>query len=514
MPPQTYNFDGIPDAASKAGGLNFDGIADAAPTDSLRNRAAARVKKMQDRRGTPTSEPVSDALQGIGRGAISTVQGLASPIRKAFGMPPAIPPAAETTTAGKVGRAAEQVGEFFAPEAVAGKVAGVAKVGRLARTAIKAGLTGAGTTAVAAAQGDKRPGVAGVIGAAGPVAELTAPAAYKLLRTGAKAGLAKVLGASSLAPEAITKAVQKVVPVALDDGLKPTWASWLKQRAAAKGKAGVALETALKGPLGSSLVPTKPVIDALDELANSAAQHVMKAEETLAGATPGKPIVGDVVSAKVVYNKRLMKTINELKGVLKQHGDVVQARQLVDLKRSWDEFVYKANEFPNTKKILVGLEARAKHTAANAIRGVLDSAAPKIADLDKAYSLNVRLHDLVRKAATGEEVGAAVGSAARKASSALGRRAAVAGGGAVVGAGAGYERTHSVQGAVIGGLIGGVATRMLETALASPAWRLLPTATKSAIADAIANGQAVKVQRLVSPVLAKSAAGTPETPTP
>ncbi len=480
------------------------------PADTLKSRTAARVKKMQERRGKPTSEPVLDALEGAGRGAISTVQGLAKPIRKAFGMPPAVPPQEETTTAGKVGRTAEQVGEFFVPEAVGGKVAGAMKAGRFVKAGVKAVISAAGNYAVASAQGDKRPGVAAAVGAAGPAVELSAPAAFKLLRTGAKAGLAKVLGASTLAPEAVTKAVQKVVPMALDDGLKPTWASWLKQRGVARGKAGLALEEGLKGPLGSSLVPTKPVIDALDELANKSARHVMKAEETLAGAT--SPAKGSVVDGTVVYNKRLMKTIDELKSVLKQHGDVVQARQLHDLKKSWDEFVYKASEFPNSKKILVGLEARAKNAGANAIRGVLDSDAPKIADLDKAYSLNTRLYELVRKAAVGEEVGAATGAAAKKASTALGRRAAIAGGGAVVGAGAGYERTHSVQGAVIGGLIGGVTTRMLETALASPAWRLLPTATKSAIADAIANGQADTVRRLLTPVLAKAGAGSAEAP--
>jgi hypothetical protein len=478
-----------------------------------------RAKSLQHRRAVEArrqagQEPVLEALEGVGRGAISTVQGLAKPIRKAFGMPPATPPEAETTTAGKVGRAAEQVGEFFAPDTIGGKVAKAVKGGRLVRAGIHAGISAAGNYAVASAQGDTRPSAAAALGAAGPAAELTVPAVYKLLRSGAKAGLAKVLGASSLAPDAINAAVQEVVPVALADGLKPTWGAWLKQRSLAKGKAGASLEKALEGPLGSSLVPTKPVIDALDELANKAAQHVMNAEETLAGATAGKPVAGDVVSGKVVYNKRLMKNINDLKSVLKNHGDVVQARQLVDLKRSWDDFVYKANEFPNKKKILLGLEARAKNAAANAVRGVLDSDVPKIADLDKAYSLSVRLYDLVRKAATGEEVGAAVGSAAKKASTAMGRRAAIAGGGAVVGAGAGYERTHSIRGAVVGGLIGGVATRMLETALASPAWRLLPAATKTSIADAIANEKADLVRRLLTPVIAKTVAGSPDKATP
>lgn len=508
MPPQTLNFEGIPDAASKSGGLNFDGIPDAAPADTPRARLNARRAKIAEHDASlKGTEPVLQALEGAGRGAISTVQGLASPIRKAFGMKPATPPEKETTTAGKVGRFAEQTAEFLTPEGASEALA--TKVPKIAKAATKSVVSGAGSYALAKAQGDEHPVVAGLIGAGGPLVEMTAPAAYKLLRTGAKAGLAKVLGASTVAPEAVNAAVRKVVPVALDEGLKPTWASWLKQRSGAKTKAGVALKDAMDGPLGSSLVSTKPVIAALDELADSAARHVMKAEETVAGAT-GKVPAGDLVSGTVVYNKRLMKAINDIKTTLKQHGDVVQARQLVDLKRSWDEFVYKANDFPNTKKILIGLEAKAKHAAANAIRGVLDSDVPKIADLDKAYSLSVRLHDLVRKAAVGEEVGVATGKAASRVANTFGRKAAVAASGATAGAGLGYERTHSATGAAIGGLIGGASARMLESALSSPAWRTAPAALKNALADAISSGQANKVRKLLTPLLVKIGAGSPD----
>lgn len=468
--------------------------------ESLERRQRAETRRQSG------EEPVLQALMGAGRGAISTVQGLASPIRKFFGMQPAEPVPEETTTAGKVGRTAEQVGEFLIPEAGAEKVvSALPKMARVARAGVKAAVTGAGTGVLAAAQGDEHPGRAAALGATGPVVDLAAPAVWKLLRQGSKASLAKVLGASPTAPEAVNKAVAKVVPVALDEGLKPTWASWLKARKGAQNLSGKALEDALAGPLGDSVVPLKPVHEALEELKNSAAQHIMRAEETLKGAKG--PVSGQVVNKTAVYNKRLLKQIDALQTILKEHGDVIQARQLVDLKRSWDDFVYKAAEFPNTKKILTSLEARAKSSAANAARAVLDKETPTLTDLDKAYSLNTRLYELIRKAAKGEEVGEAAATTGRRVSGALGRKAAVAATGATIGTALGYQQSHSVTGSVVGGLVGGTSARMLQTAMASPAWRTLPAVTKQALADAIANGNAEQARKAITAITAKVAAG-------
>lgn len=471
----------------------------------IREMSEARRQRAETMRQSG-QEPVLQALMGIGHGAISTVQGLASPIRKAFGMPSAEPPPEETTTAGRVGRAAEQVGEFLLPEAAAGKIVGaLPKLGRLATAGVKTALTAAGTGALATAQGDEHPGRAAALGGVGPVVDLAAPAAWKLLRQGSKASLSKVLGASYLAPEAVNKAVAKVVPTALDEGLKPTWASWLQQRKGAQNLAGKSLEDALAGAAGDSVVPLKPVHEALDELKNKAAQHVMNAQQTLAGAKG--PVGGTVVSGTAVYNNRLLKQIDGLQKILTTHGDFIQARQLVDLKRSWDDFVYKAAEFPNNKKILTGLEARAKHAAANAARGVLDKETPTLAELDKDYSLSTRLYELVRKAAKGEEVGEAAGTVGRKFSSAVGGKAARAAAGAAAGAGLGYQTQHSTTGAVVGGLIGGTSARLLETAFASPAWRTMPAATKQALADAIASGNTQSVRKAISAIGARMLAG-------
>jgi hypothetical protein len=83
---------------------------------------------------------------------------------------------------------------------------------------------------------------------------------------------------------------------------------------------------------------------------------------------------------------------------------------------------------------------------------------------------------------------------------------ATAGAGAAAGAYGGWSTRHTVTGAATGALIGAGSARLLDRAFSSPAWRVLPAATKDKLARAISSGDASTVRRLVTPVIAAAAA--------
>lgn len=493
--PAAIDLSDIPDAPQQGkDGIDLSDIPDAKP--------AAKVP-YRDPRGIFAQRAGEFVMGGV-REAERRVVHLAAPLRRALGSwagPGGEEPPEPTTTAGRLGAATEQISEFFIPEAVAGKLV---KGAGLARTGARAALTAAGTYGVATAQGDPHPGRAGATAGVLGMAPAALPAAYKALRTGAKASLARVLGAGETAAPEFTRAVQKVVPTALDEGIRPTWTGWLKQARLNKAKAGLDLEQHLAGLAGSQPVPVQPVIDALDELANKAARSTLNAATTASGGAAAQG--QQLVTGTPVYNQRLLKQIDTLKSTLRQHGGAVPARVLHDLKQSWQEYVYKAGDFANRSKIRVAYEARAKETAARAVRAVLDQDAPSIAEMDRMYHLHAQLYSVLRKAAGLEEIGETGARVTSRVSSAAARAATGLTIGAGSGATLGYESTHSVKGAVVGALVGAPTARMLGLAFRSPAWRALPAATKQRLATAITNGDAEATRRVLAPLLSATAA--------
>jgi hypothetical protein len=456
----------------------------------------ARRKKIRERAAALKGhEPVYEAARGAVRGAVSTVQGLASPIRKAFGMAPAEPPQAETTTAGKVGRGAEQVGEFFLP----GKVAqGAGRVG-------KAAVEGAGTYAVAKAQGDPHPimaaAMASVLAPFGAI-EKMAPG----LREGAEKSMGKVLSTGAdVMKKSVQKAIHESVGRALDLGISPTWRKVLARAEAVKETAGEAVKTTVAGPAGSTAVSTKPVVDALEALL-SKAQNLVPVSKT--GVPMGAKFTANNVREAVTFNKRLVSKVEELKKIIENHGPTVEARQLHNIKEDWNTFVYKAQSYVNASKIKLNLEARAKKAATDAMRGVLDREAPTIAAVDKEYHFARQTSDVIADAAgVGKLTPAA--QAARTAAGQTVRRAVTAVG-AGIGGVAGAAVGRSPTAAAIGSAFGAGTSLLLEKAFRSPGWKLLPATIKNQLATALAAGKAETVRRLLAPLIT---AGTAKKPT-
>jgi hypothetical protein len=458
--------------------------------------------------GTPAVEDMTNLAKGAARGAVSTVQTLASPIRKAFGMQPATKPAEETTTAGKIGRIGEQAAEFAItgnlakdaaalvniPKAAAKASAMVKLVSRYGRSAVESALQAAGAFGTAKLQGDAHPGRAAAVGAAGPVvgevAEATAPA----LKTGATRGLEKLFGGHTAATTpALEKDLSKAVPLALEKGLPTSWRAWSRAATAGRRGAGEQLEKALAGSAGDELLPKKPVLDAVDDLLLRKGTHFVPP----AGFKPGPGAITALRGAKaIVYNKAMRNVVKEIHKTLDEYpGDYLQARQMVNLKQMWDEVVFPVGE---SKQLAVPLADRlrkadrlTKMTASNAVRTLLDGT-PTLGEIDATVSRHIKLDQVIKKAAR-----VANTSVLTKSAQAVGTAVGTAVGGWVDG----------WVGAFAGGVTGSATGLILKRAIASPLWRTLPAFTKNSLAEALVSGKADQVRQIVMPLLTRTAAG-------
>lgn len=502
--------------AKASGGLDFGDIASAPPPKD----AVPGYDRTIDNASGPGGDTIVENVKSLGRmargaarGAVSTVQGIAAPIRSALGMQPAEPPTAETTTAGSIGRGVEQAGEFYGGGELASALGKVVKLGgalrargmsalvsKFGQAAVEAALQGGAAGGVAAAQGDEHPGRAAALGAAGPVVGVIGEAAAPALAAGAKKGVAKLLttGLSKNAADATEapQLVAKAASTALDLGLQKSWSGWKQATLLARRGEGQKLEQLLAGPAGSQLVDKQPVIDALDDLVAKKATHLVQGQGT------------------VLYNNPLISAARELKQTLQKYGgNFIEARQLHDLKSLWDTAVFGGKEagapvMPLADR-LVAADKLSRKTATNAIRAVFDSQSPAISDADEAVSRVIKLNQLVKKAAIAADSGG--GSTIGRA---VGRKAAQAAVGGILGEEAGRRSGHGLTGGIIGGLLGAGVASQIDRVIKSPMFLLAPAHLKQQLADAIVSGNAADVQRLLGPLLTGAAAGAPPTSVP
>ena len=439
-----------------------------------------------------------DVAMGAARGAVKTVQTLASPIRKMFGMEPATPPPEETTTGGKIGRGLESVAEFgLGSGAVSAGVKALGLTGKAALAAKSAG-EGVASYGISKAQGSNETGArtAGVISAIAPVAGYALTHYGPKIAARARTQLAKVFASGlegkgpmvdyavqtgDIANKSVDSAV-RIVRQAADDTLDlpvtASWGKWQSQLAKDTAAKGQTLRTALAGQFGSQDLPKQPIIDALDDLIRTSTEH-------LAQVTPGG-------HQMITYNAPLKAELEALKETLEKYGPTLTVRNLVDLKQTWDDAVYTIS---TSGKVGIAADVlastaqkEAKQAGANAIRKLFDQSAPTIADLNEAYTHAKRLEDLVIKL---HKVNPSMSGSAKELVKTVGTAA-----GAVIGhSQGGYEL------ALLGAGIGRTATRGLITAMESPLWKTLTPAMKDRLATAIANGRGDDVLKVLAPVL-------------
>jgi hypothetical protein len=494
---QDFNFAGIPDAkkpdaAADGSGLNFDGIPDAKPGET---------EPPSETGSTGPGGALIDAATGFVREGARHVSDAGAYLRKTFpslDRGPAITFKTEPqNTAEKVGGFAENAAEFLAGGE--GATAATRGAGLVTRAAAQ----GAAAYGVGRFQGET-PGQAATTGAVSAIA----PVAVKALEVGAPKVLqaAKIKLARSLAAGVenfspmTDYAVQtgragnsqvanaaRIVHTAVDDMLDlPLQASWGKyqtmiaQNAALKGQS---LEQALKGSLGSEMLPKASIVQALDDLVKNSAQH-------LAQVRGGQRFL--------TYDPALDKEVEALQETLKQYGKNISVRNLVDLKQVWDDAVYTlsmSGKVGVANDVLASTAMRtAKQRGANAIRAALDAAPSNvpgqtsIASLNEAYTDAMRLQDLATRLyknspGMGEKTKGIV-------------NATTAAAGALVGH---QEGGYPV--AVMGATLGHVASRLITTAVESPLWHTLAPAAKDRLATAIANGDADTIARILQPIV-------------
>ena len=513
-------------------------------------------------------DAMGHAAVGAVRRATSTVQAIAAPIRKTFGMAPATAPDAETTRAGQVGRAVEQVGEFFIPAGLATKFsatlrtaarlrqAGMAtKAAKLLGTLPEAVLQASGAYGLLKAQGATDPKTGAAIAAAGPLAGAAAPMVAQGMKAAAVRQLAKVFGSSDLEPVGFRKAIAKIVPTALDLGIPLTWERWAKRAEQLKSATGQAVKNTVAGAAGDMWAPTKPIIDALTDLEERSARIMMKMptesadfvavgeeaafnaqergataakfDETGYEATSRKQGMGlsrpeaeqhlrdagwgqgqtkpEAVGTK---DETLLRMIGYFRTKLQNlPSDQVPVRVLHDLKQTWNAFTkYAGREAKDEtlRDLILQSKGRAAEVATNAIRDVISQAAPTVHEVDQAYSIATRLHQAVVDSAL-EATGKAGTKITAGFTGAMKRQAVI---GATTGAAAGgsetYRRTGSPLEAAGGAIVGGLTGRMLEQAFRSPLWVTKGPQIAHALSKALSSQDADRVRRLLMPFMTRA----------
>jgi len=460
------------------------------PDDELATRMLEKYPEYRDRVRPPdftaTNEPPSESLlaqaghlgAGAVRGAVSTVQTFAKPIRWATGMASATPPPAETTTAGQIGRGLEQVAEILVPASklsTAGRIASATLAPRLApivgKTAAKflpaAAVEAAGSAGLATMQGGSP-----VVGAIGGAITPALGAAVESLPTGLKQqALKQVTQALGPTKEKYKAIAARLAPEMLKRGLRGSRETLGEFAAGKLETVGDELDAALQA-IGSKQVGTQPILDAL---------------ETAKDAFRATNIAGKVVE----YEPRAIRQLDGLRTIITKLGPDATIDQLVAVRRAWDQVVAQAGGFAHRAGGAIGVplkdqsEAWAKREATGAIRELLKTEAPDLAAVNKEWSFWKDLSDvLTQTLQRTQPQGVGVGKMlAESAGTVVGGTVGATGG---MGTGIG--------GAFAFGKLAGWA----KSVIASPQWRLASAQAKDRLADAIANNDAGKIAMALS----------------
>lgn len=397
-----------------------------------------------------------------------------------------------TNMAQKVGAAVEPVAEFAVGQGAAG----------LATKAI--GLTGAiGTAAESAAQAGTMYGVSkyqgadegsarinAAIGAAGPLVSKAFEVAAPKIRERAIKSLSQVFAkglenkgpmvthalktGDAATPEVARSAriVQRAAADTLELPVQLSWGKWQTTLAKDASHKGQTLAKALQGSFGREQLPKQPIVDALDALIDESAQHFAQVSE---GGFKYLP-----------FNDKLLKEAKILKSALEEYHDTISVKNLVDLKRTWDDAVYGLSTVGKvgvSPEVLVSNAMKeAMATGADSVRAVLDKGAPAISELNEAFSHARQLQDLVAKL---YKVNPAMGD--------IGHAVSWAAGGAI-----GSQLVPGLHGV----FLGGVAGRLVASALESPAWQTASSVVKDRLAKAIVTGNTNVIRELTAPFVA------------
>lgn len=450
-------------------------------------RELAGIATDQTGGGDVIVQNVKDIIGGARAGIARTMYGGGDLIRRALGQERVInrpevqaamtPP---ESLPGQAAYGAETLAEYIVPSGLAKRAVlkGLSALPnatpamlRVATSALGLGAGEAASTyGVSKLQGVEHPGMAaafsgGVAGAFGAGSAL-APA----MRRSAAKTMERLLNTVAEGNEASDVAVKKILPIALDDEmLRLTHGRWARAVKAKAGSIGQEIGAQVGGPIGDEIVPTAPLVNGLDKLEQKAVNYVpVNSQGQPIGATAAKR-GGPYALRAVAFNDRLVGLIQKAKEVIQAHGPDIPLRQMINLRRDWDDFVFASKKFLNRDDIVKQYEARTKLAATDAIRDIIhkDPRFIKLDDLDNRYHLTKQLYTLIADESLGQT-------------------------GIRLFPGWGLENQ--------------VGRRLFNAALNSPSWRLMSVAMKNRLASAVATNNQAVMRRILAPVVGASAA--------
>lgn len=459
-------YDDLPDAELESRIVaKFPGVYDDLPRTIVVKTAAS--PKSPERTWTDTAE---DLAIGAAKGLGNTAYGLGklvhdyTPIGRisdviqpgAFepqNKPPELTP---TNTPQRIGQAAEQIGEFFLPTGLAGKVGKVAEVAKsgMLTMAQGGGPVGAGVSA----------GLTAVLPGGGAAKTLAGK-----LESSAHKEMAQALGATK---EWAKVEAAKLAPEMLRRGLGGSRISMLATAKATAQRVGANLEQAYQSAAAAGHTIPATIVQG----------NIQLAADALKVRGPGGLRV-------VPGTERVVKKLDELADFVGSMGPDIPVDKAAALKRTWDHIVSKAGLFgPKAMATATdSADAWAYREAAGAFRNLLNSN-PTIADLNKEVAFWTSLKNVLRETQKRTQAQAGTGLVA----------AGTGGAGAVMGALTG----DSPSDAAIKGLIGGLAGRQLVKVVQSPAFRTRVAAPfKQQLADALASGHTGRIISTTSRIL-------------
>lgn len=452
----------------------YDDLSD---TD-LEAKVKAKYPGVYDDIPTTTAKPVEsgestlgDVVTGVGKGLANTAIGLgelaykyvpgvsagSDALQKAmFGnvVPNTFEGArravAPTTPAQSAGFYGEQIGEFFAPTGLAGKVGKAAEVA-------KSALLGTAQSG-SPAQGAISAGLTAIL----PGGSAAKNAATKL-EASAEKGVARALGPTK---EWAKTEATKLAPQMLQRGIGGSRAQLLQRAEAETAKVGKAIGAAVQaaaqqGQAVSGLKFAAAIQDARDSL------MVVDKTGKIPQAIPG--------------TEGVIKRLDKLDGFVRSLGPDIPIDKAQKLKITWDRIVSKAGLY-NQKAGASATDAAAAwatREGASAMRQLIATGNAGLDSLNKEYAFWRGLRDVLRE------------TAKRTQAQSGGLTAGIFG---AVGAGAGYASGDSFIDRLEKGAIGGVAGRQALRLLQSPAWQTQVSAPfKMRLAKALTSGTAKEV---------------------
>ncbi len=324
--------------------------------------------------------------------------------------------------------------------------------------------------------GDVYGGVGRAIGSIVPIRGLRrtpgAKAVAAPLQRSATASMGKLLRAAGDGSPEAAKAVEKVLPLAMDRAiLRATRGGMVEAIERGKETTGAQVGAALSR-VSSEIVSTTPIVESLSELRKVAENYVPVGPRGEAIGAAASVARGITDLKAVPFQHRLIAQISRLEEVIANHGPTIFVGNLVNMRRGWDDIVYAGQSWLNKQKLKVRFEARAKSAAADSIRRIIsqDPALIDLAAVDKAFHLHNQLWSFVADEAFGKGHGMVT---------------------YYPGFGAGAAVTR----------------RVLNAATKSPTWRLLPITAKSRLAQMIVEGNDSGIRAFARQVIAGSIAG-------